>query len=81
MPKKSATGKTKIWDVVTSEDDWTIGTVKWDGRWRRYAFLVYSETIFEEECLREIASFCQDQTKKQRQQWQKKRVSTERAPK
>ncbi len=64
-PTKSDSGKTKIWKVASSEDGWILGVVKWDGRWRKYAFLIYSESIFEEGCLREIADFCQRQTKTQ----------------
>ena len=63
-PTKSDSGKTKIWKVAAM-DGWILGVVKWDGRWRKYAFLMYGESIFEEGCLREIADFCEKQTNAQ----------------
>ena len=63
-PTKSESGKTKIWKVA-AQDGWILGVVKWDGRWRKYAFLIYDESILEGGCLREIADFCERQTKAQ----------------
>jgi hypothetical protein len=39
-----------------------LGTVKWFGRWRCYAFFPSQQTVYEKTCLREIADFCQDMT-------------------
>lgn len=39
-----------------------LGTVKWFGRWRCYAFFPGSRTVFEKSCLRDIAAFCEDVT-------------------
>jgi len=70
-PKPSETGKTKVWKVRSSGDDF-LGEVRWFGRWRRYAFHPDPFTIFEQECLREIADFCEQRSREQRQQWRKK---------
>lgn len=63
------TSKTKVWEVAskmdkeTGEDTYeSLGYVKWFGRWRRYAFFAISGTIFEENCLHEIAVFCNQRT-------------------
>jgi len=58
--------KTKHWVVKTTyeENRATLGIVKWYGSWRKYCFLPCEQTIFEWDCLREIADFCQQETKK-----------------
>lgn len=40
-----------------------LGTVKWYAPWRRYSFFPEPETIFEHECLRAIAEFCEQATR------------------
>ena len=73
-PRPSASGKTKIWDVLSYED-WELGEVKWHSRWRRYAFYPdrSDQTFFEQDCLRKIADFCEEQTAKLRKKWAKRR--------
>jgi hypothetical protein len=62
--------KTKLWEVMTKDDvkdpggGHFLGEVKWFGRWRGYAFFPMPDTIYEHKCLREIADFVQDQTRK-----------------
>lgn len=58
----SPSGKTRCWLVLTNRGGW-LGDVKWFGRWRRYAFFPAPETVFERTCLRDIANFCDAQTK------------------
>ena len=70
------TGKTKVWEVFPSSPAGdivlsvsrvgSIGSVKWFGRWRKYAFFPENDCVFEEVCLREIAQFCVDATKEHR---------------
>ncbi len=55
--------KTKIFVVLTSDGVSDLGTVKWFGRWRCYSFFPNAETVFENQCLRDIADFCEAQTK------------------
>jgi hypothetical protein len=41
--------------------------VRWFSRWRKYAFYPGRETVFEEDCLREIADFCETRTREYKQ--------------
>lgn len=43
-----------------------LGVIKWFGRWRKYVFEPYAETVYEETCLREISQFIEEETKSQR---------------
>jgi len=70
-PKKSASGKTKVWRVVSNADD-SLGEIRWFGRWRKYAFYPEIFTVYEQDCLRKIADFCESESKKLRQTWRKK---------
>ena len=68
---RSRSGKTRRFDVVVKDpkpdllaDEMEraapMGTVSWYGAWRRYAFWPTREigTVFESQCLRDIAAFC-----------------------
>lgn len=59
--------KTRVWRVhprnAVGHDTSDIGSVQWYGRWRKYAFFPNFLTVFEEVCLREIASFCEEATR------------------
>lgn len=57
----SPSGKTSIWAVDT-RDGLPLGTVKWFGAWRKYAFYPADSTVFEATCLMEIAAFCMTRT-------------------
>ncbi len=72
-PRKSPSGKTKVWSVL-SFDGSELGEISWFGRWRKYAFHPAVYTVFEQDCLRKIAGFCEDESKKLRQQWKKRRA-------
>ena len=54
---------TKRWAVMPEDGSAQIGMVKWHGPWRKYCFFPMGETVFEQVCLREIADFCENQTK------------------
>ncbi len=69
--RKSKSGKTKIWDVITYENDW-LGEIKWFSRWRRYAFHPLGHTVYEQDCLRKIADFCEEQTTNLRKTWKRR---------
>ncbi len=66
----SITGKTIIWYVYSSKDEdgtnLAIGEIRWFGRWRKYAFFPDRDTIYEQDCLRDLAQFCEDKTKAHR---------------
>ena len=58
----SDSGKTQSWTVHAKEGGFQIGLIKWFSRWRKYAFFPCKDTVFEEKCLREIASYIELQT-------------------
>lgn len=54
--------KTKRWSVK-AKDGGALGVISWYGPWRKYAFNTNAGCVFEEICLREIAEFCERETK------------------
>jgi hypothetical protein len=63
---QSKSGKTSEWRVrPEGKPDLgpCLGVVKWYASWRKYAFNPSANTVFEQDCLREIADFCERQTK------------------
>lgn len=71
----SESGKTKMWSVTDVDELYTLGEIKWYGHWRGYAFFPeqYTETMYEQKCLRTIADFLEAQTKLTRAGWRKKK--------
>jgi hypothetical protein len=69
----SKTGVTETWRVMTKGSlSVLLGTIKWFGSWRCYSFFVSSaegefELVFEKQCLRDIANFCEKVTVMQRE--------------
>lgn len=59
--------KTKVWDVWPKDAHERIGIIKWFGRWRKYCFFPELNTVYEEDCLRDIAEFIERVTKEHRQ--------------
>jgi hypothetical protein len=55
--------KTDIWHVVATQGDGYLGTVKWWGGWRRYCFFPADGSLYEQDCLRDIADFCETETR------------------
>ncbi len=73
--RPSKSGKTRIWRVLADahiEMPCSIGEIRWYGAWRRYAFFPGRDTLFEQDCLRKIADFCEKQSRKLRQKWKKR---------
>lgn len=54
--------KTKVWWVVNKHDEFQLGWIAWFSKWRKYAFFPKLETVYEEDCLRDIAQFCKNAT-------------------
>ena len=48
--------KTSVWNV-SSKAGYFLGQVRWTAPWRTYAFFPAPETVFEDECLQDIAGF------------------------
>jgi hypothetical protein len=63
----SASGKTHIWNVVLKDDlSLVLGVVKWFGAWRKYVFFPAEYTLYEQDCLRALADFCELETRLQK---------------
>lgn len=60
--KFTQTKKTKIWYVHNGIH--RLGEIKFFPQWRKYAFYPSTMVILEEDCLRDIAEFCEIETKK-----------------
>jgi hypothetical protein len=49
--------QTSQFNVFTKDRTSFLGTVKWFGRWRCYSFFPSADTVFEQQCLNDIADF------------------------
>lgn len=58
---KSESGKTHRWNVITQDGSIPLGQVRWYSPWRKYAFFPEDATLFEIQCLRDIATFLEEQ--------------------
>lgn len=63
--RKSKSGKTGIW-YVQDADSIVLGEIRWYAQWRRYALFPEPGTVWEKDCLRTAANFCDVQTQKHR---------------
>jgi hypothetical protein len=63
-PKSGHT--TSIWIVMTKESDVTLGIIKWLPRWRKYAFFPANDTVYEPDCLRDLADFIKERMEERR---------------
>ena len=59
--------KTLRFFVTTADGREGLGVVAWYAQWRRYGFYPQLGTIFEQDCLREIASFCETKTREHKE--------------
>jgi len=55
-------GKTRRWEVRSKQGGDVLGIVQWWPAWRRYTFQPAYPTTFEQDCLRDIASFIEAAT-------------------
>lgn len=58
--------KTAIYNVVTKENDCTIGQIRWFGQWRKYSFFPYNDTVWESKCLIDIVQFMNELMQKRK---------------
>jgi hypothetical protein len=65
--------KTKTWRVDSIESGVELAYIEWSGRWRCYVFVPLIDTIYEKQCLRDIADFCEQQTIEQRKTWKRQK--------
>lgn len=59
-----STATTHQWIVQSKSRASKLGRVKWYGAWFEYVFLPEPDTIFNTECLQDIASFLKQETDK-----------------
>ncbi len=59
---ESESGKTRLWHVCPPGQS-PIGIVHWYGPWRKYCYSPHANTVYEQDCLRDIAAFCEERTK------------------
>lgn len=69
-------GRTRCWGVMAKDGKAYLGTVRWWGAWRCYAFFPEANTVYERTCLRDIATFCEERTRDQRQEVARRRGVT-----
>ncbi len=55
--------KTRLWYVGVKNSPECIGIIKWFPAWRKYAFFPSENSIFEQDCLRNISDFIEDHTR------------------
>jgi len=55
--------KTKVWVVLNKYDATHLGHIGWFPKFRKYSFYPCLNTVYEEECLRNIADFIEHMTK------------------
>lgn len=70
--------KTRRWQVRASDGGWILGIIKWYGPWRKYAFFPETNTIYEEDCLRQIAQFVVNETTLHRERNKQERAKRKR---
>lgn len=58
---KSKSGKTNIYQVIS--EGIHLGDIKWYAQWRKYAFFPEKNTLYEQDCLRDIANFLERKMK------------------
>lgn len=58
-----ASTKTKRFMVtVAGTRDEVLGEIRFFPRWRKYSFFPQTGSLYEADCLRDIASFCETET-------------------
>ena len=55
---KSKSGKTNIYQVISNGIH--LGDIKWYAPWRKYAFFPQEKTLYEQDCLKDIAKFLEE---------------------
>lgn len=62
----SPSGKTKYFAVMATDGEILLGRIAWYSKWRKYCFWPFMDTLYEQDCLRDIATFIERQTHDQR---------------
>ena len=51
------TGKTRVFSVDSVRQGGRLGVIRWFGRWRQYTIEPEASTVWNKDCLREVAEF------------------------
>lgn len=51
------TGKTKVFELLSKDGNFLLGEIRWYASWRKYAFFPAANTVFENDCLKDIREF------------------------
>lgn len=70
--------KTRIWEVTNNTNDCILGIVRWRASWRKYVYLPVEGTLYDPNCIRDIANFMDEQTRHQKKKY-KEGCPTEKA--
>ena len=55
--KVASLPKTDVYNILSKRSEFILGQIKWFGRWRTYCFFPASESVFNNECLKDIQNF------------------------
>lgn len=77
VEQNSAGLKTQVWSVISKDAGHGLGIVKWFTNWRCYSFAPSTNTIFEKDCLRDIAAFCDSATTQHRESNKMRRLEAQ----
>lgn len=58
--------KTKFYDIINNKFE-RIGSIKWQGSFRKYAFFPAADTVWDNKCLEEVLDVLNDINKKYRE--------------
>jgi|HubBroStandDraft_6_1064221.scaffolds.fasta_scaffold296960_2 hypothetical protein len=62
LEERASGKKTDVWNVWSTGGSHYLGRVAWFGAWRKYAFFPAPATLYDPECLRDVAAFLEVQT-------------------
>ena len=61
--------KTDVWEVWSKYESCSLGVIKWKANWRKYAFFPSADTVFEQDCMKDISGFIEKETKEYKKDW------------
>lgn len=66
LARASESGRTHVWHVRSKSSGDLLGRVAWFGRWRQYAFHPVGDTVYNAQCMRDLADFCEWQNREKK---------------
>lgn len=67
-------GKTRTVNVISERSGQYLGVIRWYGRWRQYTFHPHALTVWNPQCLMQIAYECDSMTKAHREMLRRQRA-------